>query len=97
VFLGTAARTQTSFQYLALNHVVMVTDMKNKSHTTTISRYNSTCARIVLLSQHFHIHILCIFASCFIVVVVIVVVIVVIVIVVVVVVVVVLISEFSPK
>ena len=51
-----------------------MTDLKNKSHATTISRYNSTCARIALLSEHFRIHTLCIFASCFIVVVVVVVV-----------------------
>jgi len=74
MFLGTAARTQTSFQCFALNHFLKVTNLKNKSHATTISRYNSTCARIVLLSEHFRIHVLCIFASCFIVVVVVVVV-----------------------
>ena len=54
-----------------------MTDLKNKSHATTISRYNSTCARIALLSEHFRIHTLCIFASCFIVVVFVVVVVVV--------------------
>ena len=43
MFLGTAARTQTSFECFALNHVVKVTYLKNKSHAPTISRYNSMC------------------------------------------------------
>jgi len=81
MFLGTPARTQTSSESFVLNHVVKVTYLKNKSPATTVSRYNSTCAIIVLLSEHFCIRALCIFASCY----------------VVVVVVVVLISEFSPK
>jgi hypothetical protein len=87
-FPGTAARTQTSFECFALNHDVKVIYLKNKSHATTVTRYNSTCARIVLLSEHFLIYALCIFASCFIVVVVVVLVLVLVVI---------LISEFSPK
>jgi len=66
----------TRFECFALNHVVKVIYLKNKTHAPTISSYNSTCARIVLLSEHFLILALCIFASCFIIIIIIIVVVV---------------------